>query len=158
MKEGDYGQAQYHYGLSVQKADIPFFNTFLGWSYYYDQQYGEALKYLTKAYDNSPLAARWNVASLSNTYFKMGDEENANQYLQELLNRDLSGEPHLNLFIADIYLERNERSKALDYLEKGLADSDFGFAIFLSLIPNFRALNNESRFQEILKEIQSPGI
>ena len=158
MKEGDYRLAQYHYGLSAGKADIPFFNTFLGWSYYYDQQYEEAHKYLTKAYDNSPIAARWNVASLSNTYFKMGDEENANQYLQELLNRDLSGEPHLNLFIADIYLERNERSKALDYLEKGVANSDFGFAIFLSLIPNFRALKNESRFQEILKKIQSPGI
>ena len=158
MKEGDYQLAQYHYGLSAVKADIPFFNTFLGWSYYYDQQYEEALKYLTKAYDNSPIAARWNVASLSNSYFKMGDMENANQYLQELLNRDLSGEPHLNLFIADIYLERNERSKALDYLEKGVANSDFGFAIFLSLIPNFRALNNESRFQEILKKIQSPGI
>ena len=158
MKEGDYQLAQYHYGLSAGKADIPFFNTFLGWSYYYDQQYEEALKYLTKAYDNSPIAARWNVGSLSNTYFKMGDKENANQYLQELLNRDLSGEPHLNLFIADIYLERNERSEALDYLEKGVANSDFGFAIFLSLIPNFRALKNESRFQEILKKIQSPGI
>lgn len=158
MKEGDYVQAQYHYALSVQKADIPFFNTFLGWSYYYDQQYEEALIYLTKAYDNSPIAARWNVASLSNTYFKMGDKENANQYLQELLNRDLSGEPHLNLFIADIFLERNERSKALDYLEKGVANSDHGFAIFLSLIPNFRVLKDESRFQEILIKIQSPGI
>ena len=158
MKEGDYRLAQYHYGLSAGKADIPFFNTFLGWSYYYDQQYEEALKYLTRAYDNSPIAARWNVASLSNTYFKMGDKENANHYLQELLNRDLSGEPHLNLFIADIYLERNERSKALDYLETGVANSDFGFAIFISLIPNFRALKNESRLQEILKKIQSPGI
>ena len=158
MKQGDYLKAQYHYGLSASKADIPFFNTFLGWSYYYDQQYEEALKYLTNAYDNSPIAARWNVAALSNTYFKMGDKENANQYLQELLNRDLSGEPHLNLFIADIYLERNERDKALDYLEKGVANLDTGFAIFLSLIPNFRVLKDESRFQEILIKIQSPGI
>jgi tetratricopeptide (TPR) repeat protein len=158
MKEGDYVQAQFHYGLSAGKADVPFFNTFLGWSYYYDQQYEEALIYLTKAYDNSPIAARWNVASLSNTYFKMGDMEKADQYLQELLNRALSGEPHLNLFIADIYLERNERSKALDYLEKGVANSDTGFAVFLSLIPNFRALKNESRLQEILKKIQSTGI
>jgi TolB-like protein/Tfp pilus assembly protein PilF len=158
MKEGDYVQAQYHYGLSASKADIPFFNTFLGWSYYYNQEYQEALKYLTKAYENSPIAARWNVASLSNTYYSIGDIENADKYLQELLNRDSSGEPHLNLFIADIYLARNERSKALDYLEKGVANSDFGFAIFLSLIPNFRALKNESRFQEILKKIQSPGI
>ena len=88
----------------------------------------------------------------------MGDLEKADKYLQELYKRDSSGEPHLNLFIADIYLERNERSKALDYLEKGVANSDFGFAVFLSLIPNFRALKNESRFQEILKQIQSPGV
>lgn len=158
MKQGDYLQAQYHYGLSAEKADIPFFNTFLGWSYYYNQEYQEALKYLTKAYENSPIAARWNVASLSNTFYKMGDLKNADMYLQELLDRDSSGEPHLNLFIADIYLERNEKSKALDYLEEGVANSDFGFAIFLSLIPNFRALSNEPRFQEILKKIQSPGI
>jgi len=158
MKEGDYLQAQYHYGLSASKADIPFFNTFFGWSYYYNQQYEEALVYLTKAYDNSSIAARLNVASLSNTYFKMGDKEKADQYLQELLKRELSGEPHLNLFIADIYLERSERTKALDFLENGLANSDFGFAIFLSLIPNFRTLNNESRFQVILKKIQSTGI
>ena len=158
MKQGDYQKAQYHYGLSTGKADIPFFNTFLGWSYYYNQQYDKALEFLSKAYNNSPIAARWNVASLSNTYLKIGDKENADRYLQELLNRDSSGEPHLNLFLADIYLERNERGKALDYLEKGVAQSDFGFAIFLSLIPNFRALNNESRFQEILKKIQSTGI
>jgi len=158
MKEGDYQQAQYHYRLSADKADIPFFNTFLGWSYYYDQEYKEALKHLTKAYSNSPIAARLNVASLSNTYFKMGDKENADKYLNELLDRDSSEEPHLNLFIADIYLERNERGKALDYLEIGVDNSDFGFAIFLSLIPNFRALNNEPRFQEILEKIQSSGI
>ncbi len=158
MKQGEYLKAQYHYGVSADKADIPFFNTFLGWSYYYSQQYDEALKYLTKAYNNSPIAARWNVASLSNTYFKMGSKKNADRYLQELINRDSSGEPHLNLFIADIYLERNERSKALDYLEKGVDNSDFGFAIFLSLIPNFRTLNKESRFQDILKKIQSPGL
>ena len=158
MKEGDYQKAQYHYGLSAEKADIPFFNTFFGWSYYYNQQYGEALKYLTRAYENSPIAARWTVASLSNTYYKMGDMQNADKYLQELLNRDASGEPHLNLFLADIYLERNERDKALDYLVRGVDKSDFGFAIFLSLIPNFRILSNEPRFQEILKKIQSPGI
>ena len=88
----------------------------------------------------------------------MGDKENADKYLNELLDRDSSEEPHLNLFIADIYLERNERGKALDYLEIGVDNSDFGFAIFLSLIPNFRALNNEPRFQEILEKIQSSGI
>jgi TolB-like protein/class 3 adenylate cyclase len=158
MKEGDYLRAKFYYGLSVAKADIPFFNTFLGWSLYYNEQYEEALKYLTKAYDNSPLAARWNVASLSNTYFKMGDKENADKYLQELLDRSSSGEPHLNLFIADILLERNEKNRALDYLEQGVSNSDFGFAVFLSLIPKFKTLQNEPRFQEILTKIQSPGI
>ena len=62
------------------------------------------------------------------------------------------------LFVSLRINERNERTKALNYLEKGVANSDFGFAVFLSLIPNFRALNNESRFQEIIKKIQSPGI
>ncbi len=140
------------------KADIPFFNSFVGWSYYYNGQYKEALEILHKAYKFSPLPARLNVSALSNTYYKMGDQNKSDRYLQELLDREATGEYHLNLYIADIYLVRNNVEKSLDYLEKGLEQNDFGFAVFLSLIPKFKALEHEPRFQKILVQIQSPGI
>ena len=157
MMDGDYVQAQRLYQNAVKKADIPFFNSFLGWSYYYNEQYDEALKYLIKAYENSPLATRILVSTLSNTYYKMGDKTTADRYLKELLDRVAAGEHHLSLFIADIYLERNNTEKALDYLEQGLENSDFGFAVFLSLIPKFKMLEGEPRFEEIRRKIQYTG-
>ncbi len=158
MKEGNYLQAQEHYHTSVRKADFHFFNTFLGWSYYYNDQYEEALTYLNKAYDNSTLAPRFTVSTLSNTYLKMGDEEKSDTYLQELLDRGAAGEHHLSLYIASVYLERGNIDRTLYYLEKGVDNSDFGFAVFLSLMPKFNTLENEPRFQEVLRRIQSPGI
>ncbi len=157
MMAGNYVQAQRLYETAVKKADIPFFNAFLGWSYYYNKQYDEALKYLTKAYENSPLAARMIMSALSNTYFKKGDKINADRFLKELLDRDAAGEHGLDLHIAYIYLERNNIKKSLNYLEKGLDNSDFGFAVNLSLIPKFKTLEGEPRFEEIRRKIQFYG-
>ncbi|MGB5204112.1 MAG: adenylate/guanylate cyclase domain-containing protein [Eudoraea sp.] len=157
MMDGNYDQAQYLYDIAVKKADIPLFNSFLGLSYYYNEQYEEALKYLIKAYENSPLAAGMVVATLSNTYLRMGDNKTSELYFKELMDRDAAGEHHLNLFIADIYLERNDIDKALDFLEQGVENTDWGFAVFLSLIPKFKTLEGEPRFQEIRKKIQFKG-
>ncbi len=157
MMDGNYIQAQRLYEAAVKKADIPFFNAFLGWSYYYNKQYDEALKYLTKAYENSPLAARMIMSALSNTYFKKGDNINADRFLKELLDRDAAGEHGLDLHIAYIYLERNNIEKTLDHLEQGLENSDFGYAVNLSLIPKFKTLEGEPRYEEIRRKIQYYG-
>jgi TolB-like protein/Tfp pilus assembly protein PilF len=157
MMDGNYIEAQRLYKTAVNKADIPFFNSFLGWSYYYNKQYDEALKYLTKAYENSHLPARMIMSTLSNTYFKKGDKINADRYLKELLDRDAAGEHGLDLNIAYIYLERNNIEKTLEHLEQGLENSDFGFAVNLSLISKFQTLEGEPRFEEIRRKIQYYG-
>ena len=149
-------EAQKNYENAVKKAPIPLFQTYLGWSYYYNDQYEEALNYLLKAYENSPLPARFNVSILSNTYFKMGDRERSDQYLQELLDRDANGEHHLKLFIAHIYLTRDNINKSLDYLEQGLTNADWGFTVYLGQVPIFQTLESEPRFQEIRRKIQFP--
>ena len=158
MKSGNYEQAQLHFLNSVNKADIPFFKSYLGWSYYYSEDYDEALKYLNKAYENSELASRFNVAALSNTYYKMGNIAEADKYLQELLARTTAGEYNLNLFIADVYLERNDVDKALTFLEKGYEQSDHGFAFYLNLFPRFKELESNPRLQNILVGIQVDGL
>lgn len=157
MMDGNYVEAQRLYETAVNKADIPFFNSFLGWSYYYNKQYDEALKYLTKAYENSPIPARMIMSTLSNTYFKKGDKINADRYLKELLDRHAAGEHGLDLNIAYIYLERNNIEKTLEHLEQGLENSDFGFAVNLSLISKFQTLEGEPRFEEIRRKIQYYG-
>jgi tetratricopeptide (TPR) repeat protein len=94
------------------------------------------------------------VATLSNTYLKMGDKITSDRYLDELLKRDSAGEHHLSIFLADVYLDRNNPEKALQYLEKGVENTDWGFAVFLSLIPKFEVLAGKPRFQEIRRKIQ----
>jgi len=64
-----------------------------------------------------------------------------------------AGEHYLNIFIGDINLERNEIEKSFDHLERGLENSDWGFAVFLSQIPRFKTLEGEPRFQEIRRKI-----
>lgn len=152
--EGDYVKAQKHFLVSVNKLPAPLFYSSLGLSYYFNGQYEKALEYLTQAYELSPVAIRSSVSGLSNVYLKLGDKEKSDQYLNELLRRNEAGEHHLNLFIADIYLARNEITKSLDYLEMGVEDSDFGFSVFLRLLPKFKELEDEPRFQEILKRMQ----
>jgi TolB-like protein/class 3 adenylate cyclase/Flp pilus assembly protein TadD len=154
LLEGNYVQAQEHFQESVRKADHPLFTSSLGLSYYYNEQYEEALQYLNRAYENSSPGIRLAMSALSNVYFKLGDLDKSDQYLNELLERSEEGEYHLNLFIANIYLERNEISKALDYLEMGVEDSDFGFSFFLRLLPEFKSLENEPRYEKVLDKIQ----
>ena len=154
MLEGDYVKAQHHFLISVNKVPAPLFYSSLGLSYYYDGKYEKAIEYLTQAYEIGPVPIRSSVSGLSNAYLKLGDNENADKYLNELLKRNEAGEYHLNLFIANIYLERNEITKSLDYLAMGVDNSDFGLSVFIRLLPKFKTLEDNPRFQEILKRMQ----
>ena len=51
--------AQAMYKLAVEIMDIPVFNFLLGWSYYHDDQFVEALVHLEKAYnyDKNPITS-----------------------------------------------------------------------------------------------------
>jgi len=155
--EGDYVKAQKHFLVSVDKVPAPLFNSSLGLSYHYTGQYEKAREYLTMAYEFGPVPIRSSVSGLSNVYLKLGDKDKSDQYLNELLRRNEAGEHHLNLFIADIYLERNEITKSLDHLEMGVENSDFGLSVFMRLLPKFKTLQDNPRFQEILKRIQLPA-
>lgn len=152
--EGDYVKAQKHFHTSVDKVPAPLFNSSLGLSYYYDGQYEKAREYLTMAYEFGPVPIRSSVSGLSNAYLKLGDKEKSDKYLNELLKRNEAGEYHLNLFIADIYLARNEITKSLDYLEMGVENSDFGLSVFMRLLPKFKELEDNPRFKAILKRMQ----
>ena len=148
--------AQENYKRSLAKANIPIFNAFLGLSYYANKDYNQALEYYQRSYDLTPLATRLSVAGLSAAYYQLGDYEMAQKYLDELIDRRNSDEYNLNLFIAYVYLEQGDRDKSLEYLELGLEDSDFGFAVYLQLFPGFERLEKEPRFQNILDQIQYP--
>jgi len=154
--EGDYEKAQKHFLVSVDKVPAPLFYSSLGLSYYFNGQYEKALEYLTQAYGIGPVPIRSSVSGLSNVYLKLGDKEKSDKYLNELLSRHEAGGHHLSLFIADIYLARNEITKSLDHLEIGVENSDFGLSVFMRLLPKFKTLEDHPRFQEILKRMQFP--
>ncbi len=154
MKKGKYQEAQLLYSNAAVTAPVSMFKTFLGWNLYHTGQYEKSKEQLLKTYRESELPITLNVAYLSNTYFQLGDVKNADKYLQELITRDASGEHHVNLYIAAVYLARGDKDKALDYLEKALDQKNWGMALFVNLDPLFKQLYDEPRFVKIRRTIQ----
>ena len=55
--------------------------------------------------------------------------------------------------IAIVYNELGEREKALDYLEKGLAEKDVRM-VFLKVEPTWNNLRSEPRFLDLMKRMK----
>ena len=74
LKKGEIKQAIYAFKQAAEFNDIPFFNYIIGWAYYFEHDYENALLYLNKAFNDEkeePLGTL--LAYLSNTHFKMGN-------------------------------------------------------------------------------------
>jgi len=78
-------------------------------------------------------------------------------FWQEHLDLNALGRiPKLNNFeMADYYALVGERNKALTYLEKSCEDRD-PMMEFLHVVPEFRDLHSEPRFQELLRRVGLP--
>ena len=154
MKKGDYAKAQALFEETVRLRDSPFFNYWTGWSYYHNQQYEVALNYFDKAYNQGSKPIANSVAYLSNTYYKLGNLDRSNQYLEELRSRQQYGEPNLNLRLAIIYAARGDKSIMMDWLERALEERDVGIAYSMNVDEIFVPYYDENRFIEIRKALQ----
>ncbi|MFK7776340.1 MAG: adenylate/guanylate cyclase domain-containing protein [Saprospiraceae bacterium] len=154
MLEGNYEEAQSFFLKTVEELDIPYFNTFLGWSHFHGAEYEEALKYLNKAYDGEELPLLMTVAYLSNVHYLLGNFEKSDYYLQELIKRDAAGEHHINLYLSMIYSARKEVSKALNSLDMAWNKKEYGIAVTIGNDPVFKILYEEPQFITLRKNIQ----
>jgi len=155
MAEGHMKEAQEKFEMAVEVTnDAGIFNFFLGWSYYHDNQFEEAIRVLRRKYDIGELPLALNVAYLSNAYHKLGNKNESEKYRLELESRLASGEHHINISLAMIEAGRNHKNETLTYLEKALLDRESAVAYMTNNDPIFNSLHEDPRFIEIRKKMQ----
>ncbi len=154
MVEGQIQKAQALYEEAIQVVDIPFFQFFVGWSYYHDNQFAEALKYFEKAFETDEVPFNWNVAYLSNSHFKHGNIVESERYRQELEKRMASGDHQVNLAMAIVAAAQTNIDETLTWLEKAQEKSEYGIAYMINVDPIFKPLYEEPRFVEMRRKMQ----
>jgi TolB-like protein/Tfp pilus assembly protein PilF len=153
-KEEKYKEAQILYEEAARIAPVSMFNTFLGWNYYHNGEYKKALTQLSNTYNESDLPTTLNVAYLSNTYFKLGDMIRSEFYLQELIDRDIAGEHHINLYISLVYAARGDKDNAMQFLAKAMDRRNWGIAFLTNVDPIFKPFYNDPTFKKIRMQMQ----
>lgn len=154
LNKGDIEQAIYAFKQAAEFNDIPFFNFNIGWSYYFKEDYENALIYLNKAYETEkeePLGTL--LAYLSNVHFKMGNIDKSEYYLNIINNRISTGKPNLYIPLAIVNIGRGKNDEALHFLEKAYKEREYGFAWFLNIDPIFNNLRNDSTFMKLNKKV-----
>lgn len=154
INKGENQQAIYAFKQAAEFNDIPYFNFNIGWAYYFEQDYKNALIYLNKAYDaekKDPLGTL--LAYLSNSHFKMGNIEKSDYYRNLIIKRKSIGKPNLNIPLAIVYVGRGENEEAIQFLEKAYNEKEYGFAWFLNIDPIFNDLKSDSTFIKLNKKV-----
>jgi len=155
MMEGEFKKAQALYEEAVQSADIPYFNFFLGWSYYHDNQYSKALEYFEKVFQSVDVVPIYmNVAYMSNSFFKLGNKVKSEEFRLELKRRMDSGSKDTNLAMAMIAAAQSNNDETLFWLEKAQRNLDTGFAYMVNVDPIFKQILEEPRFIEMRRKMQ----
>jgi Flp pilus assembly protein TadD len=95
-----------------------------------------------------------SIALAGYSLAKSGETEKARAVLGELHRS--STEKYVPPYnFALLYNALGETGKAMDFLEKGLAEKDVRM-VFLKIEPKWNNLRNEPRFQEIMRRVGFP--
>lgn len=154
LANGKIEEAQAILEEAVKTVDIPFFNFFLGWSYYHGGKYEEAIPYLKRTYNFEEFALPLATAYLSNSYYKMGNLKESEVYKNEILNRLEAGHHHLHLALGTMAAARGEGEEVRRTLEKAWQDKDFGIAYFLNVDPIFKSYLQEPWVRTLRENMQ----
>jgi TolB-like protein len=133
--EGEMQKAQALYEEALQVMDIPFFQFFVGLSYYHDGQYTKALKYFEKAFESEDIPIHFNVAYLSNSHYMLGNKAESERYRLELERRIASGAHQVNLAMAMISAVQSNVDETLTWLEIAQEKSEYPLAYMVHADP-----------------------
>jgi len=153
LKKGEIKQAIYAFKQAAEFNDISFFNFNIGWAYYFENDYENALLYLNKAFETEAEPLGTLLAYLSNTHFKTGNIDKSEYYLNLITKRKATGKPNLNIPLAIVSIGRGENEDALQFLEEAYKDKEYGFAWFLNIDPIFNDLKNDSTFIKLNEKV-----
>ncbi len=153
LLEGESEQAIYAFKQAAEFNDIPYFNYNVGWAYYHNDDFENAIHYLNKAAAGETEPMGSILAFLSNAHFKMGDIEKSYNYHDIILKRQSSGKPNVYIPLAMVSAGRGETQETLHYLEKAYEDREYGFAWFLNSDPVFDDLRGNATFIELINRV-----
>ncbi|WP_297694941.1 hypothetical protein, partial [uncultured Eudoraea sp.] len=125
MIEGEMQKAQALYEEALQLMDIPFFQFFVGLSYYHDGQFTKALKHFEQAFESDEIPINYNVAYLSNSHYMLGNTAESERYRQELERRIASGAHQVNLAMAMISAVQSNVDETLTWLEMAQEKNEY---------------------------------
>jgi len=116
-------------------------------------EYEEAIDAQKKALELAGRRLPRMLAWLAAAYAKNGQEDKANELLEELKelkNKSLAGSP--SFFIAVIYSALEEKELAFQWFEKAYEDHDVEM-VWLKTEPQLYPLHDDPRFQDLLKRV-----
>jgi tetratricopeptide (TPR) repeat protein len=158
----------------------------LGWAYYHDRQYDEALgmarealefgidpnslgfrgmSYREKGMYEEAIAKLRNeatrddiafLAHLGNTYARAGRVGEARECLRKLKERSREGDVVGAYATALIHAGLGEKDEAFKWLERAYEERDKGMA-FLRVDPTLDPLRSDPRFQDLLRRMNFPS-
>ncbi len=115
--------------------------------------YQEAINAQQKALELAGRRLPRMMAWLAAAYAKNGQEDKANELLDELKeirNKSLAGSP--SFFVAVIYSALDDKESAFQWLENAYEDHDMEM-VWLKTEPQLYPLHDDSRFQDLLKRV-----
>ncbi len=170
----NYTRAIEHYrwieqAIQEDENNLPIIWIELGWSYYYNHQYTEAIEYLNRALQSGRLnpEQRFDCNRIIGfSYQQLNEWERAIEYLTEALRQPVaeSVKRYAYFELGKIYFIHRELDAAESYLLKAdklfrLEESDYKFTIhyYLGFIEFFRKQYSEARrhFQYIIQNSTS---
>ena len=101
--------------------------------------------------ETEPIA--YVLAFLSNTHFKMGNNEMSEYYRDIMLKRQSSGKANLDIPLAMVSLGRGKTEEALHFLKKAYKEKEYGFAWFLNIDPIFDEIKDNATFIELINKV-----
>jgi tetratricopeptide (TPR) repeat protein len=95
------------------------------------------------------------LAPVGAAYYKSGNKSKSDEILNELLSRNRNfARAEASYSAAQIYVAMGEKDMALQCLEKSYTNHEMSM-VYLKADPNFRLLNGDSRFENLLLKIGS---
>lgn len=126
---------------------------FLGSVLWHVERYDEAIKIALRGIEilgRLPYSLCW----LASAYAAAGEKEKAYELIEEI--EEMSASRYVSPYLtAMIYSNLDDLERAFEYLEKALKVRD-GRLAWLAIDPQFTALRDDTRYQEILRKTNNP--
>jgi adenylate cyclase len=137
---------------TIAEHNVIVFYDKLGWIYNLSGQHKEAIEILEKEIKIFNARPASTIAWLASSYYQSGNKVKAGELLKELEDMVEKKTPNVAFSAAAAYASIGEKQKALNFLDKAFELHDVDM-IWLKIDPHFKSIQNEVRYEEMLKKV-----